>query len=354
MSASIHEKIHLRFDRHRSVLAMMIWFARQDIPVLPVHGVVDGCCTCGNKQCEHSGKHPITSLVRNGVKGASVDLKIIKRWHRKHSDMNYGVATKGLAVIDCDSKEALQDFRSDCQPPPTFTVKTAQGFHFYYCGEMPARNGARSKLDVKSGPGCYVVGPNSLHTSGAIYALWEDEPIAELPQNIADITNRRDDLPEAGDGGLMPVGMRNSTLTQFAGYIHAKGVPQQAVLETLKELNRTMSEKPLPEREVKQIARSVSRYPAKALPQVVPFSEIPEEDLEFLWYPYVCLGTLGLLDGDPGDGKSQFTIWLCARISRGQKLPKGKKVKPANCFLFNFEDLKGQSSRGGWKPTART
>jgi hypothetical protein len=220
-------------------------------------------------------------------------------------------------------------------------VKTARGFHFYYRGEMPARNGAQDKLDVKSGRGCYVVGPSSAHASGAVYALWEDEPIADLPQNIAGITDRRDDPPEGEASGPVPVGMRNSTLTQFAGYLHAKAVPQAAVLETLKALNRTMSAKPLPHREVGQIARSVSRYPVKALPEIVPFSEIAEEKLNFLWYPYVCLGTLGLLDGDPGDGKSQFTIWLSSRISRGQTLPNGDKIKATNCFLFNFEDLKG-------------
>ncbi len=110
---------------------------------------------------------------------------------------------------------------------------------------------------------------------------------------------------------------------------------------TLKTLNRTMSEKPLPDREVRQIARSVSRYPVKAPPKIIPFSEIPEERLEFLWYPYICLGTLGLLDGDPGDGKSQLCVWLCARLSRGEKLPNGDRFEPANCFLFNFEDLPG-------------
>jgi hypothetical protein len=335
------ETLHFKLDRCASVLGMMEWFAGQDIPVLPINGIVDGFCTCGDNECESPGKHPISSLVHNGVKGATVDVKVIRRWHRRRPDMNYAVATEGLAVIDCDSKEALRAFHSDYRPPPTLTVKTARGFHFYYRGEMPARNGAQSKLDVKSGPGCYVVGPCSIHASGAVYALWEDKPIAVLPQNIADITERRDDPPETGGGGPMPVGMRNSTLTQFAGYMHAKGVPQSGVLETLKALNRTMSEKPLPDREVRQIARSVSRYPAKTLPQIVPFSEIPEEELNFLWYPYVCLGTLGLLDGDPGDGKSQFTIWLCSRISRGQKLPHGDEIKPTNCFLFNFEDLKG-------------
>lgn len=320
---------------------MMKWFAGQDIPVLPIHGVVNGYCTCGDSECASVGKHPISSVVTHGVNDATTDLKLIRRWHRKHPDMNYAVATEGLAVIDCDSKEALRAFRSAYDPPPTFTVKTARGFHFYYRGEMPARNGAQNKLDVKSGPGCYVVGPSSMHASGAIYALWEDRPMADLPQNVACITKRRDDPTEAGGGGAIPVGLRNDTLTRFAGYLHGKGVPQPAVLEALKTLNRTMSEKPLPDREVRQIARSVSRYPAKAPPQIVPFSKIAEEELKFLWYPYVCLGTLGLLDGDPGDGKSQFTIWLCARVSRGQKLPNGDEIKPTNCFLFNFEDLKG-------------
>ena len=335
------ETLHFKLDRSASVLSMMKWFAGQGIPVLPIHGIIDCSCTCGNEECESPGKHPISSSVRNGVKGATVDSSVIKRWHRKHPDMNYAVATEGLAVIDCDSKEALRDFRSGYLPPPTFTVKTSRGFHFYYRGEMPARNAARSKLDVKSGPGCYVVGPSSVHASGANYALWEDMPIADLPQNIAGITEHRDVSPEVGGGGPIPVGLRNDTLTKFAGYMHGKGVPQAAVLETLKTLNRTMSEKPLPDREIRQIARSVSRYPVKALPQIIPFSEIPEERLEFLWYPYICLGTLGLLDGDPGEGKSQLCVWLCARLSCGDKLPNGDRFEPANCFLFNFEDLPG-------------
>lgn len=276
-------RLRVRFDRQASVLGMMEWFAVPGISVLPIHGVADGCCTCGDAQCTSPGKHPISSLVPHGVKDATTDLKTIRRWHRKHPDMNYAVATEGLAVIDCDSNEALKEFRSGYHPPPTFTVKTSRGFHFYYRGEMPARNAARSKLDVKSGPGSYVVGPGSIHASGTIYALWDDDAIADLPQNIASITERRDDLPETNAGGPIPVGLRNSTMTQFAGYLHGKGVPLPAVVETLKTLNRTMSERPLPDREVRQIARSVSRYPVKALPQIIPFSEIPEERLEFLW-----------------------------------------------------------------------
>jgi hypothetical protein len=335
-------RVRIRLNRSASMLALMEWFAGQDIPVLPIHGIVDNCCTCDDTDCASPGKHPISSLVHNGVKGATTDLKAIRHWHRKHPDMNYAVATEGLAVIDCDSEEALREFRSGYHPPATFTVKTARGFHFYYRGEMPARNGARSELDVKSGAGCYVVGPGSRHASGAVYAVWEDLLFADLPDNIGTITAPRDDpSDENAGGGAISEGMRNTTLTKFAGWLNARSVPKSSILEALKALNRTMSAKPLPDKEVRQIARSVSRYPSKEMPRIVPFSEIPEEQLEFLWYPYICLGTIGLLDGDPGDGKSQLCTWLCAQISRGWTLPNGDPLKPANCFLFNFEDLPG-------------
>lgn len=333
------QRIH--FDRSASVLRMMKWFARQHIRVLPIHSIANGVCSCGHRKCEHPGKHPIGSLAPHGANSATTDMKTIRKWHKAYPQMNYAVATNGLAIIDCDSREAHAAFRSTYAPPPTLTVKTARGFHFYFQGEMPARNGAQSKLDVKSGPGCYVVGPSSMHASGAIYAIWEDKPLADLPQSIAGITEQRDDPSVEGSGGPIPVGLRNDTLTKFAGYLRGKGVPQSAVLETLKALNRTMSEKPLPDREVRQIARSVSRYPAKPLPEMLSFADIPDEQLEWLWFPFLSFRTLALLDGNPGEGKSQFTTWLCARVSRGDLLPNGDPIKPANCFLCNFEDLPG-------------
>ncbi len=334
-------KLHLNFDRSASVLGMMEWFAGQGIPVLPIHGITDGRCNCSRIDCESPGKHPISELVPNGVKNATTSLKKIRKWHRKHPDMNYAVATKGLAVIDCDSAGALREFRSRYRPPKTFVVQTARGPHFYFLGEMLSRNGASDKLDVKSGPGCYVIGPGSMHVAGTIYAVWDDNPIADLPANISGITKCDDKKPEKVNSNPLPVGLRNDTLTKFGGYLRSKGVPQDSILATLMTLNQSVSEKPLPDREVRSIARSLSRYPAKKLPTLIPFTDIPDENLDWLWYPYVCLGTLGLLDGDPGDGKSQFCVWLCSQVSRGETLPNGDKIKPGDCFLFNFEDLPG-------------
>lgn len=341
MSRANSSRIRVVLDRRANMLAIMEWFAGQGFPVLPIHGVVNGRCTCGDNPCSSPGKHPISELVVHGVKGATTQIKTIRRWHRKQPDMNYAVATEGVAVIDCDSKDAVRAFRRGFNAPTTFTVKTARGFHYYYRGEMSARNGVRTKLDIKSGANAYVVGPGSRHASGAIYAVWEDEPIADLPHSVAGIAERRDERAEQAADGPIPVGLRNDTLTRFAGYLHAKGVPHQALLETLKVLNRTMSEKPLPDREVRQIARSMSRYPAKPIPEMLSFADIPDEKLEWLWFPFLSFRTLALLDGNPGEGKSQFTTWLCARVSRGDLLPNGDRMEPANCFLCNFEDLPG-------------
>ncbi len=335
------QNIAVRFDRSASVLGMMKWFAGQDIPLLPIHGVVDGVCACGDADCSSPGKHPISSLVSHGVKDATIDRKTISRWHRKCPDMNYAVATAGLTVIDCDSKEALQAFRSDFHPPSTFTVKTARGFHFYFRGEMPPRIGVRAKLDIKSKASSYVVGPGSRHSSGAIYAVWEDEPIVDLPDSVACISAEPTENETANDTTLIPKGQRNIILTGWAGYLRRLGAPRKAILATLRAANDALSDNPLPDSELRSIARSIASKPGKEWPTVVPFSDIPEEELDWLWYPYVCAGTVGLLDGDPGEGKSQLCVWLCARLSQGDLLPNGDPLPPANCFLFNFEDLPG-------------
>lgn len=329
--------LKLRLDLPRDRVAMMKRLAAEGLRLLPIFGVTDGACNCGRQDCESPGKHP---LVSRWVDEATSDAKAIKAWNRDHPTMNYAVATAGITVLDFDSSAALIAFRQEVDLPPTLTVKTARGLHLYYRGETSARIGLRPKLDIKSGPSAYVVGPGSRHASGAVYALWEDEPIADLPKVIHRLIEAPSEAEGTGNAPL-PVGMRNVTLTQFAGYMHARNVPQNAVLEALKALNANMAAEPLPSREVARIARSVSRYAVRPLPGVQSFADVPEEKLEWLWYPYVCLGTLGLLDGDPGDGKSQFTVWMCAQLSRGLTLPNGDAIKPANCFLFNFEDLPG-------------
>lgn len=46
------------------------------------------------------------------------------------------------------------------------------------------------------------------------------------------------------------------------------------------------------------------------------YSEVQSTDVRWLWYPFIAIGKITLLQGDPGDGKS--TILAAIRICRSQ------------------------------------
>jgi len=58
-------------------------------------------------------------------------------------------------------------------------------------------------------------------------------------------------------------------------------------------------------------------------PKITRLSDVPPERVRWLWHGRVALGKVGLIDGDPGDGKSTLTIDLAARVSTGRAMPDG-------------------------------
>jgi hypothetical protein len=68
-------------------------------------------------------------------------------------------------------------------------------------------------------------------------------------------------------------------------------------------------------------------------------SDITPAPIEWLWQPFLARGKLTVLDGDPGTGKSFFTVDLAARLSRGGPLPDGQALaRPHTTILLNAED----------------
>ena len=55
--------------------------------------------------------------------------------------------------------------------------------------------------------------------------------------------------------------------------------------------------------------------------ELVKASEITPKSVEWLWYPYIPFGKVTLLQGDPGDGKSQLMLALSALASKGKPFP---------------------------------
>ena len=51
-------------------------------------------------------------------------------------------------------------------------------------------------------------------------------------------------------------------------------------------------------------------------------SEINAEEVQWLWYPYIPLGKLTIIQGDPGEGKTSFILAVIAALTRGDPLPE--------------------------------
>lgn len=96
--------------------------------------------------------------------------------------LNIGIVTgriSGITVLDCDSDEA-EALARKMGLPPTPTVKTGRGRHFYFKYAEGSRNFQKRDdlpgIDFRSDGG-YVVAPPSRHPSGSMY---EEEKYDEI------------------------------------------------------------------------------------------------------------------------------------------------------------------------------
>ena len=169
-------------------------YAERGWRVFPLHGIVNGVCTCGRTDCGSAGKHP---LVRRGLYEATTDTRVIKEWWRRWRSANIGLATgaeSGIVVIDIDLPAALAslDQLMELGVPHTLTGLTGGGgIHLVFssadgelgnsAGRLPGVDADLRGIDLRANGG-YIVAPPSVHRSGARYAwLDADRAIAPAP-----------------------------------------------------------------------------------------------------------------------------------------------------------------------------
>lgn len=87
------------------------------------------------------------------------------------------------------------------------------------------------------------------------------------------------------------------------------------------------------------VAKEESSSPVKA-PKLKCLGDVKPREVDFLWKPYLPKGKLAALIGDPGIGKSTYTLFLAARITTGQYFLSDSEPKrdPANVVFFTTED----------------
>lgn len=77
----------------------------------------------------------------------------------------------------------------------------------------------------------------------------------------------------------------------------------------------------------------------------ISMADVKETKITYLWHPYIPLGRVTLLGGDPGAGKTFITTAIAATLSRGEALPgeDANTREPMNTLLLSAEDDMGDT-----------
>lgn len=92
----------------------------------------------------------------------------------------------------------------------------------------------------------------------------------------------------------------------------------------------------------KQLDSFIKENQSKEL-KLVCFDDVKTEQPKWIWYPYIPLGTIVLLVGDPGVGKTYIALWIASILSNGGRFPfdtnnQNEDFGPSNIIFQNGED----------------
>lgn len=332
-------------------------YAKKGWPVIPLWWPLPGGkCACG-MECDSPGKHPI---IKNWTSQGTTDETTIRQWFGKWPKANLGILTgerSGILLLDVDLKDDGPDNLSGLEAkhgklPDTIEAITGSGGRhvlFKYPRRRVILNRARFHpgLDTRSNGGMFVAAP-SLHSSGRQYewdAFFHPDtfPLADAPEWLLDLMSKAPERKTSTDSPInekIQRGQRNSALTSLAGSMRNRGMSENAIMAALKAENKARCVPPLKEVEIKQIAKSVSRYePGKVFtkgekkkfaPIITCLKDVEPEDIHWLWEPYIPLKKITLMEGDPGVGKTWAALTIASAVSTGAPFPSCDDGKPKN------------------------
>jgi hypothetical protein len=66
--------------------------------------------------------------------------------------------------------------------------------------------------------------------------------------------------------------------------------------------------------------------------------DVQAEQVRWLWEPYIPLGKITIIQGDPGDGKTTMALAIAAAVTTGMPLPDSSGSNSANVIFQTAED----------------
>ena len=228
---------------NNATLDAALELAARRIPVFPVHGLIDGHCTCGKANCKEPGKHP---RIR-WKDGATTSEQQIRNWWQKWPNSRVAIPTgrkSGITVLDQDDRHGGDRRLAELESkygllPDTVSIPTAGGgLHRWY-----KANGLRNSVgdDTLLGSGLDIRGDGGY---AIVYEPPESHEIAEIPLWVKALAQKKRGTgpklrgsrfdPEEHRKGI-PEGSRDNTLWQGACWYRAMNRPIEEALEWAEE-----------------------------------------------------------------------------------------------------------------------
>jgi hypothetical protein len=193
----------------------------------------------------------------------------LKSWFTNSPNKNLAVicgSISGLVVVDVDKRNGGLESARELHLPPTYTVRTPGGYHYYYSIPPELRIKKSSPLpgiDIQA-QGSYVVAPPSTRDGKAYEAQGDLGDITEAPAwVIAEQSVKSDKLwKHAKQGEQIAQGKRHPTAASYAGKLfsqHPQEEWEDKVWSELKRCNTEQFNPPLEEKELRNIYECIER-----------------------------------------------------------------------------------------------
>lgn len=149
---------------------------------------------------------------------------------------------------------------------------------------------------------------------------------------------------------------RNTALFNHIREVYNKyQFKSEQLLELGNFINKNLFKEPLSDNEVESFSKRAKDYNLKGNSAVyddnynadidlICLSDVKQKNVDWLWYPYIPLGRITLVVGDPGSGKSMLVLDWASRLSRGEPFPFHDEilnkdyVYPSKVIYQNGED----------------
>jgi hypothetical protein len=288
-----------------------------------------------------------------------------------------GVITgpSGLVIIDLDNDEAIKAWATRFGIPTTLTARTPRGRHLYYNAPpgtyIPPGTSILPGVDVRGGESYAVLPPSILH--GA-YEWANTNPIEDLPDNIINLlgTAKSERKKHIISGAKFDPGTRNDMLASMAGSMRKAGFDHSSISAAVHETNKTRCEPPLDIDEVDGIVDSVCRYEAgtpnsldiisslrieaatlddddppilashASLLNTRDLVRLDPEPTDWVWEGSLAPGTLSMLHGEGGLGKSWIALKIAEQMLRDQGNLFDKYIAPGGVVILDGENAETQ------------